>query len=190
MPPDGRSACATSEMPDLVYRRHRADTERMRSRRRFALLLLFPIAAVGITSCSFGATGCPGWAAFDTPLDAAKDAEAVVVGQVTDLIGTTDMLGATANVWSVQVERWQKGEGGEEIEVVSPPSQCGPEGDAYLGAGDPFENARSDGPSVVFLTRDGGWRAITPLQGIVPADRGEVPAEWPAGLPGSPPLNE
>jgi len=158
-----------------------------RGRQRAAAVLLAVSAVLGLPSCAVTAGGCPGWTSFATPSDAAQDAAAVVIGAVRERVGTTEVFGATASVWSVQVDRWEKGDGEERIRVISPPSQCGPEGDPHLGGGDPFSAASEAGPSVIFLVEDAGWRALTPLQGIVPADDGGIPAEWPPGSPGSPP---
>ncbi|NLP84728.1 hypothetical protein HF576_12795 [Microbacterium sp. CFH 90308] len=88
------------------------------------------------------------------------------------------MFGTDANVWSVEVEDWISGDGPERIEVVSPPENCGPN-EPYFGS-DPFEVALEHESSIVLLTgSEGGWQAITPLQGVVPAaPGGGIPEEW------------
>lgn len=90
--------------------------------RRLASLLVISVAAVVMSSCSFAATGCPGRTQFETPMDAAEDAGAVVIGQVEDLVGRTDMFGGI--VPAVQGElpaEWQNGSPGSPTpETPSP----------------------------------------------------------------------
>lgn len=102
----------------------------------------------------------------------------VVQGSVREQVGTTPMFGTDANVWAVEVEDWISGDGPERIEVVSPPENCGPN-EPYFGS-DPFEVALEHESSIVLLTgSEGDWRAITPLQGVLPAaPGGGVPEEW------------
>lgn len=136
------------------------------------------VAAVVMTGCQ--AQGCPGWAGYDSPTEAAEAADAVVIGHVQEQVGTAEFLGARGNIWTIDVDEWMKGDGPAQIDVLSTPSQCGPSDDPYLGL-DPFESAVEDDASAVFLTDEGGrWRAISPGQGIVEtADGGVLPAEWP-----------
>ena len=126
------------------------------------------------------AQGCPSWAGYDSPAEAAESAEAVVVGHVSELVDTREMFGATGNLWSIEVDEWRKGAGSDLIEVLSPPSACGASDDPYLGT-DPFVAASADPPTIVFLTdREGGWMAISPGQGAVAATAdGQLPTVWP-----------
>jgi len=141
-----------------------------------------------LTACAGGpfvtSETCIDWVAFDTPADAVEDAAAAVIGTVGEQDGTTELYGYTANEWAVHVDEWVTGEGADEIRVVSTPATC-TAGSPYPG-GDPF--AAASGPQLILLHDENGTlRAITPLQGIVPAPGGAVPKEWPPGMIGSPP---
>ena len=46
---------------------------------------------------------CVDWVWFDTPGEAAADAEGVVIGRVANTAGTVDSYGERANVWNVEV---------------------------------------------------------------------------------------
>lgn len=96
-----------------------------------------------------------------------------------ELASTGSLFGAPANVWSVEVTEWVKGDGPDSIEILSPPSQCGASDDPYFGV-DPFEEATSYGTSVIFLSEhEGGWRGLTPGQGIVElTPTRDIPLEW------------
>lgn len=135
------------------------------------------LAAGALTGCV--AQGCPAWAGYDTPTEAAEAAYAVVFGHVRKLASTGSLFGAAANIWSVEVTEWVKGDGPDTIEVLSPPSQCGPSDDPYFGA-DPFEEAMSHETSAIFLSGDDGdWMGLNPSHGIVELTAaGEVPPEW------------
>ncbi|WP_146145346.1 hypothetical protein [Microbacterium timonense] len=142
-----------------------------------ALLCMVPALA----GCVY-AQGCPGWAGYETPNDAAESAEAVVIGRVVEKVSTTDFNGARANVWSVAVTEWRKGDGPDHVEVLSPPSACGSSADPYLGDEDPLGAAVRHGASALFLVGDeAGWRTISPVQGLVElAPDGRIPSTWPA----------
>jgi len=153
----------------------------MRAKRALAAT----VALVGIVPALVGCVsvqGCPGWAAYETPNDAADSADAVVIGRVIEKVSTTDFNGAGANVWSVDVAEWRKGDGPQRIEVLSPPSACGPGTDPYLGEEDPLETGSRQGPSALFLVGDErDWRTISPVQGLVELTPDEqIPATWPA----------
>ena len=125
--------------------------------------------------------GCPGWAGYDTPDDAAESADAVVVGHVLQRVSTTDFNGTNANVWSVEVVEWIKSDGPDRIEVLSPPPACGPSADPYLGE-DPLQSAtRQEGSALFLVETESGWRTISPVQGLVELAPGEpIPTGWPA----------
>ncbi|MEV4688230.1 hypothetical protein [Microbacterium sp. LWH3-1.2] len=97
-------------------------------------------------------------------------------------VSTTDFNGASANVWSVEVADWIKGDGPDRIKVLSPPSTCGPNTDPYLDEGDPLETASRHGPTALFLVGDDlDWRTISPVQGLVELAPDEhMPTAWPA----------
>lgn len=134
-----------------------------------------------LTGCSVSGQ-CADWVVFDTPADALADATSAVIGTVGEKDGTAGILGYTVNGWTVQVDEWVKGSGGDTIRVLSSPVTCS-EGSPYP-TGDPFEAA--SGPQVIFLhDEDGALRTLTPYQGIVPvAPDGTVPDAWPSGMPG------
>lgn len=146
-------------------------------RRVGVVLGVVALAAGALTGCV--SQGCPGWAGYDTPPDAADAADAVVFGNVRELASTGSLFGAPANVWSVEVTEWVKGDGPESIEVLSPASQCGASDDPYFGV-DPFEAAMSHTTSVILLSeRESGWMGLNPSQGIVElSPTGDIPLEW------------
>ena len=141
------------------------------------MLAVVGLAATALTGCV--SQSCPGWVGYDTPPEAAEAADAVVVGHVRELASTGRFLGTPANVWSVEVTEWVKGDGSDVIDVLSPPAQCGQSDDPYFGP-DPFETATSHGASVIFLSEDaGGWRGLTPSHGITElTPAGDVPPAW------------
>lgn len=148
--------------------------------RRAAAAVVLLAAATMMTGC-VQVQGCPGWAGYATPHEAADSADAVAVGRVDEVVATEQLHGATGNVWSFEVDEWLKGAGPDRIEVLSPPGACGQSDDPYLGV-DPFESATEDSTSVVFLSgSDRSWMAISPGQGIIemPADE-RLPEAWPA----------
>jgi hypothetical protein len=152
----------------------------MRPRRILVAAVALLCAAATLVGCVV--RGCPGWAGYETPEDAADSADAVVVGRVVERVSTTDFNGASANVWSVDVAEWIKGEGPDRIEVISPPPACGPGTDPYLGEEDPLATATGYGTAALFLVGDEpGWRALSPGQGLVEvAPDGQIPTDWPA----------
>ena len=148
-------------------------------------MLAATAAIVCLTSALAGCVsvqGCPGWAGYETPDDAADSADAVVVGRVVEKVSTIDFNAANANIWSVEVADWLKGDGPNRIEVLSPPSACGPNTEPYLDEGDPLETATRHGAAALFLVGDDlDWRTISPVQGLVELTPDEqIPTEWPA----------
>lgn len=121
---------------------------------------------------------CVSWVHFETPADAAADSDAVVIGRVIDRTGSASVFGASADVWSVDVDEWVEGDGPERIEVISTPVTC----EGSRTSPDPLEEARGDRVAV-FLTDDpAGWRTVTPLQGVVSVTPdGALPGDWPSG---------
>ena len=153
----------------------------MRPTRIVAAVAALVCLAPAFAGC-FSVQGCPGWAGYETPDDAAKSADAVVVARVVEKASTTDFNGASANVWSVEVVDWLNGDGPDRIEVLSPPSACGLSTDPYLGEGDPLETAGKHGNAALFLVgSDPDWRTISPVQGLVELTPDQqLPAAWPA----------
>jgi hypothetical protein len=119
---------------------------------------------------------CIDWVYFETPADAADDADAVVLGSITGQAGSTSYEGMTANIWTVEVDDWLKGDGADRVDVVSLPRSCGDTDDnmARFSAVDEV---------VVFLRDAGdGWEGITPWQQALPAEDGGYPEDWPDDL--------
>ena len=139
--------------------------------------LALPLAACSSTQVT--ATTCIDWVWFDTPADAAADADAVAIGHVIAEAEPASYLGMTANRWSVDVDSWISGAGPAEITVTSLPRSCGDEVDS-------FEHYGHGQDVVLFLREDAkGWQALTPFQGIAPAGPdGGIPSEWPDELSG------
>ena len=152
----------------------------MRRRRVLSAAAVLLCLAPALTGC-LQVQGCPGWAGYETPNDAAESADAVAVGHVIEKVSTSDFNGANANVWSVEVVEWLKGDGPDRIEVLSPPSACGASADPYLGE-DPLQAAtRQEGSALFLVQTDSGWRTISPVQGLAELTSvGSIPAVWPA----------
>ena len=137
-------------------------------------------ASLVLAGCSsFGpptSGACIDWVYFESPADAADEADAVIVGTVESSAGSTTYLDLPATKWHVSVDRWIKGgDGSRTVVVTSLPRSCGDTHDSVADAVDA-------GPVVLFL-RDGksGWETLTPFQGLIPAERdGNLPSEWPA----------
>lgn len=153
-------------------------------RRRTLLAGSFLLAALALTGCgAFGIGGtsgtCVDWVLYDTPQDAAANADAVVIGRVPSLDATTRLYDLDVHVWNVEVESWVQGEGeADEISVVSAPRTC--ETGSPYPDGDPLE---TDDEVMLFLSYEGNSvRTITGYQGVIvaPADR-TLPDAWPDG---------
>jgi len=150
---------------------------------RRALAAAMFAATLAISGCS--ATGgtaqtCIDWVFFDTPSDAADEADAIIVGDVIEQADTTTYLDLPATTWNVRVDTWLDGDDGDEIEegeeivVTSLPHSCGVTGDTLA--------AYADVDSLLFFLREGdeGWEILTPYQGVLPTEPGStIPAEWP-----------
>ncbi|GAT74295.1 hypothetical protein MHM582_2800 [Microbacterium sp. HM58-2] len=120
---------------------------------------------------------CIDWIAFETPADAAEEADAVVVGRISGQAGTTTYMGMTATTWNVEADTWLEGKGEHELVVTSLPRSCDDPGDT-------MSRLQGTEPLVLFL-RDAssGWEIVTPWQGVVPATPdGGIPPEWPADV--------
>lgn len=136
------------------------------------------MAATALVGCSplISSGACVDWVLYDTPTDAATEADAVVIGSVIGPAGTATEFGLEANVWRVAATTWVQGRGGSEIEVVSAPRTC--ENGAPYPDGDPLDVSTD---VLLFLRADGDrWMTITPYQAVLPAptDPG-IPSVWP-----------
>ncbi|MCK2035599.1 hypothetical protein KZC51_05545 [Microbacterium sp. SSW1-49] len=117
---------------------------------------------------------CIDWVWFETPADAAAEADAVALGRIIDQAGSTSYMDIPATTWNVEVDSWLAGSGDAEIVVTSLPRSCGDTHDTM--------SEEQGGDAVVLFLRDAssGWETITPLQGVVPAtSEGGIPAAWP-----------
>lgn len=142
--------------------------------------VLGALVLTGVLSGCIQSAGCPAWPRYDSPSAIAEEAQAVVLGEVTGVVGSTTVYGARANVWAVSVDEWEKGDGPAQIEVISTPSSCSDNGDPYFGT-DPVEAASSEGRVALFLSdHDGRWMTANPTQGIVMVGTSDVlPDAWP-----------
>ncbi|PFG44711.1 hypothetical protein ATJ88_3447 [Isoptericola jiangsuensis] len=142
-----------------------------------AVLLTVGVAALGGCGTAEVSSACVDWADYDTPADAALDADAVAHGRVTGQTGTTYLFGETAHVWEVAVDAWLQGSGARTIEVVSAPRTC--ENGSPYPDGDPLDGTDD---VILLLTADGArWQTLTGFQGVIPAPpAGELPSEWPS----------
>ena len=142
------------------------------------------LAMVGLAACaSSGTQTCVSWVDFASPADALVDAELAVTGEVLEAVGTAELYGVQATVWSVRVTGPPLAGDppeGDELRVISTPVTC--TGDEIYPEGDPLDTGE---PLVLLLTSDeadGDWRTITPRQGAVPSGPdGELPLAWPDG---------
>ena len=145
--------------------------------------------AIGTTSATLLLAGCSSpattttsvcidWVYFESPADAAAEADAVVVGTVESQSGLTTYYDLPATTWNVNVDTWIKGvAASNDIVVTSLPRSCG-------DTGANMADAVGTGQVVLFL-RDGddGWETLTPFQGVIAVGPdGEPPTEWPADL--------
>src|SRR5688572_13091022 len=154
-------------MGDVTFPTQMCHSDRVAHRRAPALALLTVFGAIALAGCTppVTSTQCVDWVLFDTPADAAADADAVVLGTAGERAGSTNLYGQEVNVWSVDVSEWVQGDGDGSIEVVSVPRTC--ESGAPYPDGDPLDGA---GELLLFLRADGGrWQTITPYQGALPA---------------------
>lgn len=150
---------------------------RLRSTVGTATVLVVAIAALsGCGLVTPVSSACADWVWFDTPVDAAADADAVVIGRVLEQDGTAARYGVDAGVWTFEVSSWVQGAGGDVISVVSSPRTC--EAGSPYPDGDPMS---THDEVMVFLRGDGEeFDTITGLQGVIlaPVAPG-IPVDWP-----------
>ena len=142
-----------------------------------AIALLGTLALGGCSAPPFvTANTCIDWVYFETPADAAADADAVALGSVTEHRGSTQYEGMAANIWTVEVTEWLKGGGADSIDVVSLPRSCDDTGDSMSQFG-------PDDSVVLFLrSTDNGWEGVTPWQQVTADDDDTIPESWPDDL--------
>lgn len=133
--------------------------------------LVAALVAVSLTGCVTQQT-CVSWVDFETPQDTYDDAQLVVRGTVDRIVGTRGVYGVAAPVHRVEVEEVLGGDDpGSVIEVASTPMTCMGDAGEYPD-GDPLA---VDGEVVLFLTdSEGGWRLITPFDGVLPVPENGV----------------
>jgi hypothetical protein len=144
--------------------------------RRAASALGVAVLTMPLLSCTSLSTShsCIDWVFFDTPADAAEEANAIAVGRIVDQAGTTSYMDIPATTWNVVVDEWLEGDGDPEIVVTSLPRSCGDTTDAMA-------EAQKEDELVFFLReRASGWEIVTPWQGVTPAaPGGQIPQTWP-----------
>jgi len=151
------------------------------------VLLAVALVLAPLGGCALGPGGaegatCVSWVWFESPADALTAADLVVrTHGGAGARGTVEAFGVAAAVHTVRVAEVLRGAGpgvGDEIDVVSTPVTC--TGGGTYPDGDPLD---APGDLVLLLHHDdeaGGWRTLTPTQGVVPPDAdGGLPAAWP-----------
>lgn len=144
--------------------------------RRTGVLLLVAGAVVGLTSCATPQT-CVSWVDYETPQDAFDDAALVVRGTLEPTGATRDVFGVAMPVYLVEVEETYQGDAPERLEITAAPLTCMGEGvSEYPDGVDPL--ATDDDLLLLLSDAEGGWRTMTPFDGVLPAD-GMLPFEVP-----------
>lgn len=125
------------------------------------------LLAASLTGCITQHT-CVSWVDFETPQDAYDDALLVVRGVETEIVGVRDLYGVAAPIHRIQVTEVLGGEDpGATVDVASTPMTCMGDEVGEYPDGDPLE---VEGEIILFLSRaeGGGWRLITPFDGVLP----------------------
>lgn len=159
------------------------------TRRALALVGALTVGAASFTTSACAPTqaaGCASWIDFETPFDAAAEADAVVIGTVTEQGDDVTIMGGDAHTWTVEVDTWLSSRGDSPIVVAPMPDHCAGKNSPYPG-GDPIRPFADNGSPVMLFLNDGeaydaGERAyttLTPYQGAIPAPTdGQIPANW------------
>ncbi|GAA5195657.1 hypothetical protein GCM10025773_01970 [Microbacterium jejuense] len=150
-------------------------------------LVVGVLAVLSLTGCGAFGLGvrsqtCVDWVSFDSPADAVEEADAVVAGRLVGQSGSATLYGEAAPIWTIDVDKWIKGDGDDQLRVVSTPATC-----EASPPPDPFLAVEDEDRVIVILHDDPdvGWRSITPWQGIVVAGPdGGVPEVWPSSPTG------
>lgn len=119
---------------------------------------------------------CVSWVDFETAQDVYDDAQLVVRGTDTGVVGVRGVFGVAAPVHRIEVLEVLGGsDPGATVDVASTPMTCMGDAGEYPD-GDPLD---VEGEVILFLTdADGGWRLITPFDGVLPMpDDGVLPFE-------------
>lgn len=148
-------------------------------------------ALLALGGCALAGAGgtesatCVSWVWFERPADALSAADLAVRtdGAAGEPTGTAEVFGVDATVHTVRVADVLRGSdalAGDELDVISTPVTC-TAGGTYPD-GDPLD---APGDLVLLLHHDdeaGGWRTLTPMQGVLPATAdGSLPNGWPTG---------
>lgn len=135
-----------------------------------AALLVFPLSGCGTTT-----TICADSIGPLSIDDAGQSAAVVVVGIVTGSAGERVIYQVSSPVHHFSVESVVKGDlDATQIDVAALPITCnGPAGP--FPDGDPLET--TERVQLFLFGEDGGYRLITPWDGVVPAPEGE-PLPW------------
>jgi hypothetical protein len=150
-------------------------------------VLVVGVASLTTSACaSTQAAACADWGKFESPADAAADADAVVLGTVTGQGHDVAVMGGDAHTWTIKVSAWVRGHGDSPIVVSPMPDHCAAEDPLYPG-GDPLRPFADDGTPVMLFLNEGdaynlerrAYTTLTPYQGVIPAPAdGQLPAEW------------
>jgi hypothetical protein len=122
---------------------------------------------------------CAGWVHFETPADAVAESGAAVIGEVVERDRTYRAMEYDHRVWTVDVEKWVRGDGPERIRVASLADTCAASGP--YGEGDPLESAGDSRVLLILRPIEGSlFSTPTPFQGVIvdPATDG-IPEAWP-----------
>jgi hypothetical protein len=146
------------------------------------MLAMLPLTGCGAFGLGVQSHTCVDWVWFDSPAGAMEEADAVVAGRVAGQSGSTQMFGEQASIWTIDVDEWIKGDGDDELEVVSTPATC-----EATPPADPVGVLQDERRVIVFLHDDPdvGWRTLTPFHGVTPSGSdGGIPEIWPSGQTG------
>jgi len=128
--------------------------------------LVTVLLAGALTGCVTQSV-CVSWVDYATAQEAYDDAELVVHGTLDPTGATRDAFGVPMPVSTVDVLTVYKGEPPERLDVVAAPLTC-------MGAGvsefpDGIDPLATDDEVLLFLTdAEGGWRTMTPDDGVLP----------------------
>lgn len=132
----------------------------------------------GLSGCAqpvIESSACVDWVLFDSPADAAAEADGLVTGHVVQRSSPIRQYGVDVNVWTVEVDSWVIGSGDDEIHVASSPRTC--ESGSPYPDGDPLD---TDEDVMIFIQElDGRMQTLTGFQGVIPAPiDGNIPDAW------------
>jgi hypothetical protein len=147
-------------------------------RGREVVAALVVVAGLGtLAACSPTGT-CVSWHDYDSAQSLFDDTRLVVVGTAEPTGTTREVIGVAMPVYRVDVAETLKGEAPDPLEVTPAPLTCMGDASEFPDGVNPFDTTDE---LIFFLYADpGGWRAMTPFDGVValPSD-GVLPFEVP-----------